>query len=160
MVFHVEANGVEVAKSDPIAVGAPARTTDAAGKPIDRYKASWNYTIPSQGNGEVAYRAFVTIKCTYKTQGQASTNMSTAVLAASTQNEPTLFGRLLQFFQAIFNFTPASSFPTPTPYIFPSGVDMRSGAARTLKLGTLDLNATLVPRVEKACKEVRFWIQY
>ncbi len=159
MVFHVEANGVEVAKSNPIPVTGPTRiaATSSANKPIDRYQASWSYTIPSNGVGAVEYRAYVKINCSYKSQGLAS--QAVAVLAASTKNEPGMFARIMQFFGSVFSLQPAAS-PTPTLFALPTGVDIRSGGSKTLKLGTLDVNEINPPRVQTSCKEMRFSVQY
>jgi len=194
VVFHVEANGVEIAKSDPVPASSPTRTTDAAGKPIDRYSATWSYTIPTDGVGTVEYHIYGKISCTYKSLGDNSCsdevlavadanscskatmalgNTPVRVLAAHTTENISFFGRIMRFFSRAFNLNPAPAAPTPTPTTVPNAVDKalgpgnvpQSSDAKSLKLGTLnvtDLTPSPTPyvRVEKSCKEVRFWIGY
>jgi len=170
MVFHVEANGVEIANSGPIAVDGPERTTDSAGIPIDRYKASWAYTIPADGSGEVTYRAFVSITCTYKNQGQANTQS-----VGQTGQQPNLIQRFFNFVLSIFGRQPQIPIvklqsssnnldftfeATDPPYWTPASPIATVTEVETLKLGTFTFNPTPTPIVELGCKQVLFKINY
>jgi len=171
MIYHVEANGVEIANSGRISAEGPERTTDSQGKPIDRYKTSWNYTIPANGTGEVVYRAFVKINCTYKSQTKVGTQ---SVAPAPTVEQPNLLQRIVNFVLSIFT---GQSAPTVRPLQTGSAqIDWSFEATdpvywtirptptieiiKTVKLGTFSFSPTPTPTVELACKQVIFKISY
>jgi len=165
MVYHVEANGTEIAKSNEMASTSLGKMTDPkTGKQIEKYKTSWAYTIPSQGSGEVAYHVWVKINCAYKT-AQAR-NQTVMVLAASTTGKDTGFDicRIIPAFCSLLGITVTTATPTPTstptfsptPRFAPPFVTEAVPTGRTLQLGTFFPTV----RIKKECKDLWFWITY
>lgn len=64
MSFIVLQNGTQIAQSGPVAAGRPVRTIDpGTGETVDRYSATYSYTIPQSGTGTVSYTVLMSYAC-------------------------------------------------------------------------------------------------
>lgn len=181
MVFHVQANGQEIATSDPIAVSSPQRTTDQLGKVIDRYWASWDWTIPATASsGEVQYRIFVNENCGYKSVALLRVNQTKSVVLGTTDTTSsapkTLLDRIFVFLNSLIRFRQGPVAPTPPPGYYPQFVfestegdyyteeDLMTDSSRydAIKLGEFNpfISPTPTPAVSRMCKDIFLKLWY
>lgn len=153
MVYHVHRGGrfgEEIATSPEISAEGPER--DDANN-LDRYRTSWKFTAPSEGQGKVEYYVWVKINCGWKTGTQT---VISQVKAGS-------IGQVVNFFSSLFGrlFGIQNVVPTPTPAEFgpPFVTVIAPTGAQSLQLGTF-FPATPTPVIEEGCTWVRFWVNY
>jgi len=147
MVYHVEKNGKETDKPTTVAAIGPERTTDQAGKPIDRYYTTWNYTVPDT-SGATEYKIRAEINCGPKTTS----------LVTSSREEGGFLSPIIRFFNNLFKIQgilPIGTSGAPTP--FPTMIVRAPIGARTLQLGTFI--PSTVTLFEKDCTWVRFKVK-
>lgn len=87
-------NGTALGSSGPI---APQKTSSPN---KDSYTASWTYKLPTTVTGK-SYRAWATIQCDKNVQAHAGTAKTAVLAAEDTSEEPSFFGKIVNFFKGI-----------------------------------------------------------
>ena len=161
VVFHVERNGVEIARSGNVSTSKPPTREGSD----DIYTASWIYRIPFEGFNSVNYKVYIDINCQVKV-AQLS-NFRTVVLGVSDE-KPSLWESIVSYVNKLIG---RSSAPKPTvvptvvmkedfmqPLSLP-GVTTTAPTAspRTLQLATFN-NSDV--EVSKLCREITFTIRF
>jgi len=140
MVYHVSRNGTEITTSEQI----PAEiVTDEASAKYGMYYTKWDYTIPTDGAGEMNYRIWVDIACGYIT----AQNTSGVQVMGITTEIPSFFTSIKKWISNLFIRDKVK------------GIEFRTVLApkgSTLKLGTF-YPAT---DISKGCHEATFNLHY
>jgi hypothetical protein len=142
MIYHVEKDGKEIAKSEEIAA------TEIEGS-NGKYQTEWKYTIPTGETSVGSYHIWVQIKCAYKTTGLL---YEERVVLGSQATNTGLFGSVLGFFRSLFGLS-SNPVPTATPAFSPDGnIEIFAPTGASLKLGTF----RPVINLRIGCKEIWF----
>jgi hypothetical protein len=134
IIYHVERNGTEISKSDPVT---------AVGPDNNRYYAAWTWTIPNTA-GSADYKIRAEIICGSKTAAAVAFIRKEGFFASLLRSLANLFGQA----GVLSGFNPAPPPPAPSEIVF------APKNARTLQLGTF-ISST-VTSFEKDCLWVRF----
>lgn len=164
ITFHVERDGTEIATSDEVSADGPVRRLEGA-IPFDVYNSIWRYDVPSEGNGEVAYRVWTQIACGSKT-GMIIQKSNIAGASIERKVKISFFEKLNDFFSRLVaiikNSQPLAWIKPPESNVLSAQVKVQDEevVVPTQPMSIKYSNFTPASLITQTCSEMTFHLIY